>query len=137
MKTSTKIRIRNYHIDNFGHVNHARFVELLEEARWRYLEDNDLLHAIHRFEAMHVVREIKVQYRQPATIGNVLQIDTQIIRRSTHSFWVEQIGYVEQSKMPAIEATIANVFIDRRGRPLKVSDEILDIWLDLANADIC
>ena len=42
MKTTTEITIRNYHIDHFGHVNHARYVELLEEARWRYLEENKL-----------------------------------------------------------------------------------------------
>ncbi len=33
------IRVRGYHCDFYGHLNHARYLELLEEARWSYLED--------------------------------------------------------------------------------------------------
>ena len=134
MRTSTQIRIRNYHIDHFGHVNHARYLELLEEARWRYLEDNNLLDAIHRLEAIHVVSEINIQYRKAANIGNMLHIHTQIIRRSRHSFEVEQIASINQSNTPAIEAIITNVFVDKRGRPQKICNNILDAWPDLAKA---
>lgn len=27
------IRVRNYHLDGYGHVNNARYLEFLEEAR--------------------------------------------------------------------------------------------------------
>jgi YbgC/YbaW family acyl-CoA thioester hydrolase len=72
MKTTTEITIRNYHIDHFGHVNHARYVELLEEARWRYLEENKLLNPIHQIEAFHVVAEIVIKYLNEARIGDLL-----------------------------------------------------------------
>ena len=40
---TTIIKIRGYHLDAYGHVNNARWVELLEEARWQWLdEDIDL-----------------------------------------------------------------------------------------------
>lgn len=69
MKTVTKLIVRSYHIDYFGHVNHARYVEFLEEARWQYLEGNNLLAPIHEVGAIHVVAELSIKYRKPAKIG--------------------------------------------------------------------
>ncbi|MDA3790501.1 MAG: thioesterase family protein [Desulfobacula sp.] len=65
MKTITNLTVRSYHIDHFGHVNHARYVELLEEARWQYLEKNKLLDPIHEVSAFHVVAELFIKYRKP------------------------------------------------------------------------
>ena len=97
MQTSTELTIRNYHIDHFGHVNHARYVEFLEEARWQYLERNQLLEPIHRLEAFHVVSEINIEYRRPAILGEVLRIDTSIDGRWRNGFRVVQNGYVKTS----------------------------------------
>ncbi|WP_269434919.1 thioesterase family protein [Desulfosarcina ovata] len=36
---NTEIRIRGYHLDLFGHVNNARYLEFLEEARWAIFDD--------------------------------------------------------------------------------------------------
>ena len=33
-----EIKIRGYHVDVFGVVNHAWFVQFFEEARWAYLD---------------------------------------------------------------------------------------------------
>lgn len=33
-----KLTVRNYHLDGYGHVNNARYLEFLEEARWAFLK---------------------------------------------------------------------------------------------------
>lgn len=33
------LKVRGYHVDVFGHVNHARYLEFLEEARWAFFEE--------------------------------------------------------------------------------------------------
>ena len=38
MQFKTTLKVRGYHLDFYGHVNNARYLELLEEARWRMLE---------------------------------------------------------------------------------------------------
>ncbi len=134
MTSKTDISIRNYHIDNFGHVNHGRYVELLEEARWRYLEENNLLAAIHRANAFHVVSQLTIQYRRPAGIGDILRFETRIRDRSTHHFRISQTGVFKSTGKSVIDATVTNVFVDERGRPRSVDDEILEIWPDLAAA---
>lgn len=134
MKTTTEITIRNYHIDHFGHVNHARYVELLEEARWRYLEENNLLNPIHRIEAFHVVVEIVIKYLHGARIGDSLIIETKIEGRLKNSFIFNQKAFIKASGKAAIEANITNVFVDKRGRPRTIDRDVLSIWPDLSRA---
>ena len=136
MKTYTEIVVRNYHIDHFGHVNHARFVEMLEEARWQYLEDNNLLDAIHRTGAFHVVAEIHIHYCRPVVIGDTLCFETHVEGRSHHRFAVEQHAHLKTSGKIALKAVVTNVFIDGRSRPRKIDSAILEIWPDLAHAEL-
>jgi len=128
MKSITEIKVRNYHIDHFGHVNHARFVELLEEARWRYLEENHLLDPIHHIKAFHVVAKVTIQYKHPAHIGDILRFETQIDQRSTHSFQVDQKVYLKNSEKMVIHAKITNVFIDPKGQPRLIDQNISEIF---------
>ena len=131
MKTMTKLIVRNYHIDYFGHMNHARYVELLEEARWCYLEENNLLDPIHEVGAFHVVAELALKYRKPAKIGDILKIETQIKNRLSHSFKMSQKAVIEQSGELALEAVVTNVFVNGKGQPRLIDDDILEIWPDL------
>ncbi|NOX34468.1 MAG: acyl-CoA thioesterase [Deltaproteobacteria bacterium] len=135
MKSTTKITVRSYHVDHFGHVNHARYVELLEEARWRYLEENQLLEPIHQVGAFHVVAKITLQYRHPACVGEILRFETQIGSRSTYGFQVDQKAYLKDSEKLVVNAMILNVFIDPEGQPRLIDQNILGIWPDLAKAD--
>ena len=134
MRTVTKLIVRSYHIDYFWHVNHARYVELLEEARWQYLERNNLLGPIHEVGAIHVVAELSIKYRKPSKIGDVLQVETQIESRLRHGFKMSQKAVIEQSSDLVLEAVVTNVFVDGKGHPLFIDKNILEIWLDLADA---
>ena len=40
MNHHTYIKVRGYHLDGYQHVNNARYLEFLEEARWGYLEQH-------------------------------------------------------------------------------------------------
>ena len=63
----TTIRIRGYHLDGYGHVNNARYLEFLEEARWAYFEQHQLLPLLQG--DMIVVARIDIRYRRPSTAG--------------------------------------------------------------------
>ncbi len=136
MKTNTNFTVRSYHVDYFGHVNHARYVELLEEARWQYLEKNELLGPIHEVGAFHVVAELFIKYRKPSIVGDVLQVETQIESRLSRGFKMSQTAVIEQSGDLALEAIVTNVFVDGKGQPRLIDDDILRIWSDLAES-IC
>ncbi len=107
MQSTTEIKIRNYHIDHFGHVNHARYIEFLEEARWQYLEKNHLIEPIHRIEAFHVVSKVAIEYLHPVRLADVLRIETRINGRSSKCFWIDQRAHITSSGIAAIKRPLS------------------------------
>ena len=77
---TTEIKIRGYHLDVYGHVNNARYLEFLEEARWELFEDHvDLKRWRERNLGFFVV-SITIHYRRPASLGDILRIETHLSR---------------------------------------------------------
>ncbi len=134
MKSIINITVRGYHIDHLGHVNHGRYVELLEDARWHYLEENRLFEAIHEAGAIHVVSRLEIDYRYPARVNDILCFETTVAGRTDTGFAVNQNAFVKSTKKPVLHARIFNVFVDHKGKPQKITPRILDIWPDLAAA---
>ena len=134
MKSVSDITVRNYHVDHFGHVNHARYVEFLEEARWQYLESNGLLKPLHELGSLHVVADLRVRYHRGARMGEQLHIETEITGRSNSSFTVGQTLTSAANGAVIVEADITNVFVNAHGKALPISQAVLDVWSDLAEA---
>lgn len=70
------IYVHNYHLDGYGHVNNARYLEFLEEARWHFFRQHGLNDAMR--QAQIVVSHIDIAYRQAATRDQELQIASQL-----------------------------------------------------------
>ncbi|CAM3914411.1 thioesterase family protein [Vreelandella rituensis] len=79
-KTQTQLRVRGYHLDGYGHVNNARYLEFMEEGRWAFFDDHPAL--VKQFKqqaAAFVVVNINIDYRQAAVEGDDLIITTGIV----------------------------------------------------------
>ena len=74
----TTIKVRGYHLDVYQHVNNARYLEFLEEARWQWLEDVDAFHWLMDQKLAFVVVNININYRRPAVLGDVLNIESEV-----------------------------------------------------------
>ena len=72
------IRVRNYHLDGYGHVNNARYLEFLEEARWAFFEEHGLLSEIDGL--MLVVVRTDIRYRRAAVDGDILRFEGRLKR---------------------------------------------------------
>jgi len=71
---TTQIKVRGYHLDFYGHVNNARYLEFLEEARWALLEGNVDLDDWRTRGLAFAVVNININYRLPAVQGDLLEI---------------------------------------------------------------
>ena len=122
------IRVRGYHIDFFGHVNNARYLEFLEEARWRFFEEPGGAIGFSRLGLDFVVANINIHYRRPAVMGNLLEIQTRLkeIRRS--SAVLHQAIRLEGEPSTVSEADVTFVFLDAAsGRVQPISGEALTL----------
>ena len=136
MRTQTIIKARGYHADMFGHVNHARFVELLEEGRWSYMEENRLPDLFHAAKLGHVVIRIAVNYRRGVRPGETMRIETGVKERGRSSFTMGQTIYLEPGGVKVLDAEVVNVFVEERSGRVAVPDgDLVSRWPDLAAAD--
>ena len=62
-------KIRTFHTDAFGHVNNARHLEILEEARWQYAEDIGLMPMLRAEELGFIIMDMRVRFREPVLEG--------------------------------------------------------------------
>ena len=68
--------------DLYGHVNNARYLEFLEDARWELVEEKiDLGAWLERGLAFTVVN-ITINYRLAARLGNLLEVKSALARVS-------------------------------------------------------
>ncbi len=134
--TTTRITVRGYHEDRFGHVNNARYLEFLEEARWAHLEERGLDPTF--FEAhgiFPVVVRLSISYRRPASAGDVLEVTTGVASAGRRRIVIAQEARFTSSDEVCIEAEVSVVFLDEKtGRPVPLSDEILRAWPEVRTA---
>ncbi|MBA4394827.1 MAG: hypothetical protein C0407_14850 [Desulfobacca sp.] len=126
-------KIRGYHIDAFGVVNHAWFVRFFEEARWAYLDERPALRdGLHSAGVAHSVVSLSVEYNHPARLGNLLGIETRLSRAGRRSITFEQKAVICPREETAVIAQVTNVFFRiRGGEVVEVSDRVFDPWVEL------
>jgi thioesterase-3 len=78
MPHEMNVRVRGYHCDFYGHVNHARYLEFFEEARWSWVETLIDLPAWQAAGFGFVVAGINIRYRRPAPEGLLLRVTSGI-----------------------------------------------------------
>jgi YbgC/YbaW family acyl-CoA thioester hydrolase len=58
-----RLRILEKHLDSYGHVNNAAYLEILEEARWELITENGYgLEEVHRRKVGPVVLEVQMRF---------------------------------------------------------------------------
>ena len=108
----TAIRVRGYHLDVFQHVNNARYLEFLEEARWSYFEDTGLTPLFLDVGLGMAVVNININYRRGAYVNEQLQIHSQFKKIGHRSAVMEQVVRLKDSDTVVADATITFVLID-------------------------
>ena len=76
----TQIKVRGFHLDVYQHVNNARYLEFLEEARWDGLENNEHFQWMTANNIAFVVVNININYRRPAVLGDRLPVPSHVIQ---------------------------------------------------------
>ena len=90
----TQIKVRGYHLDVYQHVNNARYLEFLEEARWDGLVN------------------ININYRRPAVLSDLLTITSQLQQLNGKSGILSQVITLEPEGQVVADALITFVCID-------------------------
>jgi thioesterase-3 len=124
----TEIRVRGYHLDVYGHVNNARYLEFLEEARWELFEKNVDLERWKEKNLGFFVVSITIHFRRPASLGDLLLIRTHLSRFGGKSAVFTQQIVDKATGKPVAEAEITFVLADlKTGRAVALDREIRSV----------
>ncbi len=114
-KTYTlNLKVRGYHLDLFGHVNNARYLEFLEEARWAAFEDTVDLQKLARSGHAFTVVNINISYRKPALMNDLLTVKTIIASLGRRSGVISQVITLKDTDTVVADADVTFVIYDTK-----------------------
>ncbi|PYM17236.1 MAG: hypothetical protein DMD81_09750 [Candidatus Rokuibacteriota bacterium] len=133
---TTRIKVRHYEVDGYGHVNHANYVHYFEAGRVEALEKIGLGLPEMQRQGYHIVAvEIAVKFLAPAHPGESLDIVTRVREvRAARSFWTQEIREVASGRLVAT-AEVVGAFTNAEGRPLRIPAAFRDRLAALAPID--
>ena len=108
----TQIKVRGYHLDVYQHVNNARYLEFLEEARWDGLESSAGFQWMSANHIAFVVVNININYRRPAVLGDLLTVTSKVEQLNGKSGVLSQVVTLEPEGQVVADALITFVCID-------------------------
>ncbi|WP_434778247.1 acyl-CoA thioesterase [Neisseria sp. Ec49-e6-T10] len=109
----TDIRVRGFHLDLYQHVNNARYLEFLEEARWDYFEQLGILsESLHKNLAFMVIN-INIDYRHGAVMDDLLVIHTQFQEINSRKFILKQTIYLKDTEQLVVSAQVTFIVLDQ------------------------
>jgi thioesterase-3 len=128
------IKVRGFHCDLYGHVNNARYLEFLEEARWAYLDGPPALTEMERRGLGFVVAAVTIEYKRPVGLGEVVEIRTDLAEVSAKRAVMRQQVFNQASGKLVADARVTFAIIEMKtGRAVVLTGEMHD-WLRRADA---
>lgn len=121
----TDIIIRGYHLDLYNHVNNARYLELLEEARWSLLDGRLNLNEWQQRGLGFTIVNININYRYPAGLSAVLSFYAHLKRMGERSATLYQVAYLKDTETVVIDAEVTFVIANLdSGKAIPLAGEL-------------
>lgn len=114
-----EVLIREMHLDSFGHVNNAVYVQLYEEARWDFITKEGFdLNYIQKHQIGPVILDLKVRFKRELKNREKIKITSKTIEVVNQKIMtLEQAMYKEDGKL-ASDAIFTVGFFDMKERKL-------------------
>ena len=112
--------------DAGGVVYYANYLKYLERARTEALSTIGLtnLQIKDKFGALIIVKSCNIEYKKSALLEDELSIRSFVKSITKTSFFMNQI--ITKAEITIVEAQIHLVFVNDKGKPVKVPDIIFD-----------
>ena len=128
MSHNYKIKVRGFHCDLYGHVNNARYLEFLEEARWDYVEMAPELVKLGERGLGFIVAAITIQYKRPVGLGEVVEIQSEMAGFTAKRAIMRQTVLNTASGKVVVAAEVTFAIIDLKTGRAVAMDEQMRGW---------
>ena len=119
-----KVKVYYEDTDSGGVVYYANYLRYLERARTEALfsigYSNNKIKK--KFDALIIVKSCNIEYRKSSFLEDELTVRSFVKSITKTSFFMNQIITKEDDTI--VEAQVHLVFVDKKGKPKKIPDEI-------------
>ena len=119
-----KVKVYYEDTDSGGVVYYANYLRYLERARTEALfsigYSNNKIQK--EFNALIIVKSCNIEYKKSAFLEDELNIRSFVKSITKTSFFMNQI--ITKKDDTIVEAQVHLVFVDKKGKPIKIPDEI-------------
>jgi len=125
MPYTYSIKVRGFHCDLYQHVNNARYLEFLEEARWAYIDEVPALAALGSKGLGFVVAAMTIEYKRPVGLGEVVEIRSALADFEAKRAVMHQQIFNQATGKQIADAHVSFAIIDERtGRAVPMTGEV-------------
>ena len=119
-----KLKVYYEDTDSGGVVYYANYLKFLERARTEALFSIGFSNTKIQedFSSLIIVKSCKIEYKKSAYLEDQLKIRSFVKSITKTSFFMNQI--ITKDEEIIVEAQVHLVFVDKRGKPIKIPDEI-------------
>lgn len=111
--------IKESHLDSFGHVNNAVYVQLYEEARWDFITKNGFgLEVIQKDQVGPVLLDLQVKFKREIKNREIIKIQSQTRELMNSKMMVLEQKMIKSDGRIASEAVFTVGFFDMKLRKL-------------------
>ncbi len=114
-----EVLIKECHLDSFGHVNNAVYVQLYEEARWDFITKKGFgLDVIQREQKGPVLLDLQVRFKREIKNRDLIRIQSQTKEIITPKVMILEQKILNSDGKVASEAVFTVGFFDLKLRKL-------------------
>ncbi len=120
-----RLTVRGYELDSYNHVNHAVYLNYLEQARWEILKYHNLLDYFKGENFFLVVIDINIHFSKEIKIFDELLIKTEIVYDDIYINFIHKI-YNLNTDIRVCKAMIKTLIINNEKIPIGIPEELLN-----------
>lgn len=114
-----EVVIKENHLDSFGHVNNAVYVQLYEEARWDFITKNGFgLDHILKHQMGPIILDISVRFKRELVNREKIKIVSRAIEIVSPKVMILEQSMIKEDGKVASEARFTVGFFDMKNRKL-------------------
>lgn len=114
MSEYCRVKVRGYHLDQYGHTNIGAYTQFLEEARWLLFENFNAVEFFSELDLALTLVNSNINYRRPSFLGNALEIHTKVMKIGSSSCKVHQTIFLDGGTTRIAESEHTFVLMDKQ-----------------------
>lgn len=121
-----KISVRGNELDSYGHVNHAVYLNYMEQARWEIIRQIGLIDKLIEEAKKLVVIKVEVRYINELKLFDEIIIQTKVKKEAPYLVFNHKLIH-PAGNYQAARATIKTILLDDTKTPVDVPQEMISL----------